>query len=137
MFVPNPGYAVHKVVNPSETVAKNTELKHQLTVEDILTKNRKAIERKIGKKLKLKERLALKLMKRNLKKQLKKGKSKEELKAALANDNSNFNIGAFFLGFLLGLIGILLAYIFMRDHVRSAWIGFGIWIAILLIVLVV
>ena len=57
-------------------------------------------------------------------------------------DNSEgFNLGGFALGFLLGLIGVLIAYLIGGDnqHNRTkwAWIGFGIYVAILLVVLLV
>ena len=50
---------------------------------------------------------------------------------------SDFNFGGFILGFLLGLIGVGLAYIFSDDESfrRSAWYGLGTWL-ILLILLV-
>ena len=74
----NISYSAVDIVNQSETVKNNSDLlKHQLSIDDVLTKNRKGIEKKLGKKLKLKERIALKLMKRKLKKSLKKGKSKK------------------------------------------------------------
>ena len=51
--------------------------------------------------------------------------------------NVDFNFGGFFLGFLLGLIGVGLAYIFSDDEVfrRSAWYGLGTWVILLLILL--
>ena len=51
--------------------------------------------------------------------------------------NVEFNFGGFILGFLLGLIGVGLAYIFSDDEVfrRSAWYGLGTWVILLLILL--
>ena len=48
---------------------------------------------------------------------------------------ANFNFGGFILGFLLGLIGVGLAYIFSDDDAfrRSAWYGFGTWLIIWLL----
>src|SRR2546423_4098951 len=54
-----------------------------------------------GKKLSFVEKIEFKVLQRKLKKQLYYG-----------DDSTGFNIGGFALGFLLGLIGILLAYIF-------------------------
>ena len=52
-------------------------------------------------------------------------------------NGGGFNIGGFALGFLLGLIGILISYIINNENNASrhkwAWIGFGVWIAIVLI----
>ena len=50
--------------------------------------------------------------------------------------NVEFNFGGFILGFLLGLIGVALAYIFSSDDAfrRSAWYGLGTWLILLLII---
>jgi hypothetical protein len=52
---------------------------------------------------------------------------------------SGFHIGGFALGFLLGLIGVLIAYLinddYKRNRVKWAWIGLGAWIAILLVII--
>lgn len=51
---------------------------------------------------------------------------------------TEFKIGGFLLGLLLGLIGVLLAYIFSddKDFIRSAWYGVGTWIIIYLLLLI-
>jgi hypothetical protein len=79
-----------------------------------------------GKKLSFVEKVEFKVLQRKLKKQLYYG-----------DDSSGFNIGGFALGFLLGLIGILLAYIFSQDRNfrKWAWIGLGIWVGILIILI--
>ncbi len=45
-------------------------------------------------------------------------------------DGSGFNVGGFALGFLLGIIGVGIAYIINNDNNQSrrkwAWIGFGV-----------
>ncbi|MBK7291141.1 MAG: hypothetical protein IPI78_13445 [Chitinophagaceae bacterium] len=50
-------------------------------------------------------------------------------------DGEGFQAGGFFLGFLLGLIGVLITYLInddqKRNRVKWAWIGFAIWIGIL------
>ncbi len=59
-------------------------------------------------------------------------------KRSMAADG--FQAGGFFLGFLLGLIGILIAYLINDDQksnrVKWAWIGFAAWIVILLVAVV-
>jgi len=53
------------------------------------------------------------------------------------DEDKSFHFGGFALGFFLGLIGILIAYIINDDNhsrrVRWAWYGFGIYVVILLI----
>jgi len=50
-----------------------------------------------------------------------------------------FHLGGFALGFLLGLIGIIIAYIIKdekrRNRIKWAWIGFGIYVVLYLIIL--
>tara|TARA_S200000501_G_C20783206_1_gene726010 strand:+ start:988 stop:1302 length:315 start_codon:yes stop_codon:yes gene_type:complete len=46
---------------------------------------------------------------------------------------SDIEWGAFFGGLLLGLLGVLLVWIFDGDT-KSAWKGFGVWLIFLLLV---
>jgi hypothetical protein len=45
-------------------------------------------------------------------------------------ENSDFHIGGLLLGFLLGLIGVGLAYLLSKNPAvkRSSWYGLGIWL---------
>ena len=69
--------------------------------------------------------------------------SKKLLKA-LSSDGitSGFNIGWFALGFFLGLIGVLLSYVIngdedvKRNRQKWAWIGFGVWVLIIIIAII-
>ena len=60
----------------------------------------------------------------------------KKLRRKLADNSSGFNAGGFFLGFLLGLLGIILAYIFSRDRNFRKWALYGwlSWVAIILII---
>jgi hypothetical protein len=77
-----------------------------------------------GKKLSFFDRIAFKATQRKVKKHL-------------LGNSEGFNAGGFFLGFLLGLIGVLCAYIFSKDRNfrKWAWYGWFGWLAILLIIL--
>ena len=79
-----------------------------------------------GKKLSFVEKVEFKILQKRFRKQLDYG-----------DDSSGFNIGGFALGFLLGLIGVLLAYIFSQDRNfrKWTWIGFGIYAVIIIAVL--
>lgn len=48
---------------------------------------------------------------------------------------ADVSFGGFFLGLLLGLLGVGLAYIFSDDATfrRSSWYGLGVWLVILLL----
>ena len=58
---------------------------------------------------------------------------KKKLKEYFAGD---LDWGAFFLGFLLGLIGVLIVFV-MDGDTRSAWKGFAVWVLLLLAIILV
>jgi hypothetical protein len=74
------------------------------------------IEAKKGSKLNWKEKLAFKLLKKKVESKMKPD-GKKKTKA--------IDVVGFILGFLLGLIGVLLAYIIDKEkYIPSAWYGF-------------
>ena len=82
-----------------------------------------------GKKLSLVEKVEFKIVQKKLKKQL----------SYYDGDGSEgFNFGGFALGFFLGLIGALLSFISKDRNFRKwAWIGFGSWVVLLLIIVAI
>lgn len=97
-----------------------------------------------GRKMDLMERIAFKAGQRKLKKSINAdGVFDKKFAKRLeknAEGTSGFHAGGFFLGLLLGLIGVLIAYLIKddkkRNRVKWAWIGWAIWVAIVIIVTV-
>jgi hypothetical protein len=95
-----------------------------------------------GEKMKFSERLAFKVAQRKLKQYINPDGSLNDRRLVKnlkkADGDGGFHAGGFFLGLLLGLIGLIIALLIndekKRSRVKWSLIGWGIWIAIVLIV---
>ena len=121
-------------------VGKSGEL---LSLQELSVIKIKDFEALTGKKMKLMDRIGFKASQNQLrnsidrdgtfnKKQLQKYLNKKK-----ADGTTGFHSGGFFLGLLVGLIGVIIAY-FIKDEkkknrVKWAWIGWGIWVVIAII----
>ena len=117
----------------------------KISLMDLSQISMKEFETIAGKKLKLVDKVALKLAQRDLRKSINEdgtinSKRLEKSLKKFADGESGFHIGGFALGFLLGLIGVLIAYLIKDDkksnRVKWAWLGLAAWVVILLIALV-
>jgi len=93
----------------------------------------KEIEAAKGQKMKFFERLSFKIAQKKLQKKINADGSfknpKFAKKIASSYNDTGFHLGGFALGFLVGLIGVLIAYLINDDYksnrVKWAWIGLG------------
>ena len=137
--------------NLTEPVKKATEIfipigksGSQISLMDLSQIKVKEFESLFGQKMKFVDKVGFKIAQRELRKSINTdgtldGKKLNKLAKKMAVGDG-FNIGGFALGFLLGPIGILIAYIISDDNkaarTKWAWIGFGVWLALLLVVFV-
>jgi hypothetical protein len=92
-----------------------------------------------GKKMRFFERMSFKIGQRQLKKSINEdgsfNKKKVEKYFNRMAEGGGFHAGGFFLGLLIGLIGVLIAYLINDDkkkqRVKWAWIGWVVWLVIL------
>lgn len=101
----------------------------------------KDLENLTGKKMKLIDKINFKIGQRELKKSINSdgsfNKKKIEKFFSRADVTSGFHLGGFALGFLLSIIGVLIAYLIKDDkkqaRVKWAWIGFAVSLVIIII----
>lgn len=125
LFSVNISFAAFTVLQPVANPVVETKAQKERAMMEMVTKmSVRDYEVLTGKKMNFAQRLGFKITKKRFEKKL-----------AMADSiTDGFNIGGFALGFFLGLIGVLIAYIATKDkNLRKwSWIGLG---AVLVIVL--
>lgn len=105
-----------------------------MTVEDFLALTPKKYKELTGEKLSITKKISLKIAQKKIKRALKNNESIDSVTMANAVDTSDFNIGGFVLGLLLSVVGVLIAYLIGDTSViKWAWIGFGVFLVIFLL----
>ena len=124
-------------------IGKNGE---KVSMLDLSTMKVKELEQLTVKKMKLADKAGFKIAQKQLRNSINPDgtfnhKKFDRLAKKAAPGSGDFNIGGFALGFLLGLIGVLVAYLISDDkkaaRTKWAWIGFGVWIVLLLIFFII
>jgi hypothetical protein len=135
---------VNATIEPAtivKPVIKQTMVSKPLSLQSVqqfLSITPKKYAELTGKKMTLSQKISLKLAQYKIKRMVKKGKTVDLNTLSKEVDTSNFNIGGFVLGLLLGIIGVLIAYLIGdRNLIKWAWIGFAAWIVILLLILII
>lgn len=119
----------------------------QISLKDLSQMKVKDYEKLTGKHLNFFQKMTFKVGQKKLRNSISADgtvTNKKLLEAASNSDFTNgFNGGWFVLGLLLGLIGVLLSYVINGDEQvkknrqKWAWIGFGVWIVVLLLTVVI
>ncbi|HEX7845924.1 MAG TPA: hypothetical protein VF476_09010 [Chitinophagaceae bacterium] len=113
-----------------------------ISLQDLSVIKLKTLESITGKKMNLFERLGFKAAQKKLRNNINPDGTINNKKLAkqmgkAADGSTGFHIGGFALGFLLGLIGILIAYLInddnKRNRVKWAWLGLAAAIIFVLI----
>jgi hypothetical protein len=105
----------------------------------------KEFQKITGKKMSFADRMGFKLAQRNLRNSINNDGTVNNKKltkmVTKADGTSGFHIGGFALGFLLGLIGVLIAYLINDDkkknRVKWAWLGLLAWVVIVLVFFII
>lgn len=111
----------------------------QLDAKTFLALTPAKIQEMTGTKMTFGQKVSLKMAQMEVKKQLKKGK---EVNMAEMGKKAEGGINWLWLliGFVLGLIGVLIAYLTREGkddgRVKSAWIGAAIWVVLWIILVV-
>ncbi|HEY4108271.1 hypothetical protein [Puia sp.] len=116
-----------------------------INLQELSTMKVADLEKMTGKKMGLLNRLEFKLAQKKLRHSINADGTINNKKLAMlaAKDGSGetgFHAGGFFLGLLLGLIGVLIAYLIndekKHNRVKWAWIGWGVWVVLLIAILI-
>ncbi len=115
---------------------------NQISLMDLSQITAKEFQTLTGKKMNVLDKVGFKLTQRELRNSINNdgtlnGKKLNKLANKMAEGDSGFNIGGFALGFLLLLIGVLIAYVISDDEkanrTKWAWIGFAAALALSLL----
>jgi hypothetical protein len=103
------------------------------------------LEHLTGQKMGWLKRIEFKLALRKLRHSIKPdgtidNKSLARLRGGYYDEDGSFHFGGFALGFFLGALGVLIAYLINDDYhhrrVKWAWIGFGVFLVLYLILII-
>ncbi len=137
--------ATKNVVKPVEVNAKNVLIPVggkagvKVSLYELRNMKQSQLEVITGRKMNFFESLAFSKAQKQLKKQINDegvvtGNKLKRAMGASSDGTSGFHLGGFALGFLVGLIGVLIAYLInddkKRNRVKWAWIGFAAWVVI-------
>lgn len=114
----------------------------QISLQDLSEMKVKDFEEISGRDMKLADKAMFKMAQKELRKNIShdgtiSSKKLNKFFTQKADGTSGFHLGGFALGFLLGLIGVLIAYLLNDDkksnRVKWAWIGLGAVVVLIIL----
>jgi len=113
-----------------------------ISLQELATINVADFQQLTGKKMRWIDRLGFRLAQKKLRHSIAEdgtitNKKLAKLASKTVDGETGFHVGGFALGFLLGLIGVLIAYLINDDkksnRVKWAWIGVGVIVVIVIL----
>lgn len=113
----------------------------KISLQELSVISAQDLEELTGKKMKWADRMTFKMAQRELRHSISADGTIENKKlqklALKAEGGSGFHVGGFVLGLLIGLIGVLIAYLINDDkkkaRVKWAWIGWAVWVGLVIL----
>jgi len=137
---------VKPVLNANKIMLPVGKTGKQISLMELSKISLADFEKLTNKKLGFFDRLAFKAGQKKLRKNiaedgtLKKKRFEKAIKKWYAGE-TGFHFGGFALGFFVGLIGVLIAYLinddYKKNRVKWAWIGFGIGVLINIVLIII
>jgi len=130
-------------INAKEIFVPIGKTDKTISLYDLSRINAGDLQNLTGRHLKYFERLSLDLTQKKLRKSINDDGTIESKRLEKffhkRGGETGFHVGGFALGFLLGLIGVIIAYVinddFKSNRVKWAWIGWGTFVVIYIIAL--
>lgn len=145
LFVTSPSFSSVAVtpprLNANEVFIPIGKSGKTISLMDLSKIKQSDLEFLTGRKMNFFDKITFKIAQHKLQKNINADgtvdKKKLEKFFSKRSGDTGFHLGGFALGFFLGLIGVLIAYIINDDYKRSrvkwAWIGFGIVVILFLL----
>lgn len=113
-----------------------------ISLEEFSVIKLKDYEALTGKKMKMMDKIGFRIAQKQMRNSINydgtfNKKKVEKYFNRMSDGTTGFHAGGFFLGLIVGLIGVIIAYLIKDDkkknRVKWAWIGWGVWVVIAVI----
>jgi len=126
-------------LNAKDVLVPVGKLGNKISVFELSRIGTSDFQQLTGEKMNLFNKLSFKITQHKLRQNINRdGTFSRKAMARFFGGETGFHFGGFALGFFLGLIGLLIAYLIKDDYkpnrVKWAWIGFAIGVAISLVI---